>query len=39
MNTNFSKIKICLETSIGIVRTRTLYLGQKALGIEGKAGG
>jgi hypothetical protein len=36
MNTNFSKIKNCLETSVGIIRTRTLDLGRKALGIVGK---
>jgi hypothetical protein len=33
------KNKIRLETSIGIVRTRMLDLGRKALGIVGKTGG
>jgi hypothetical protein len=39
MNTNIQKSKTCLETSIGIVRTTTLDLGSKALGIVGKIGG
>jgi hypothetical protein len=33
------KNKICLETFVGIVRTRTLDLGQNDLGIVGKIGG
>jgi hypothetical protein len=33
------KSKICLETSVGIVRTRTLDLKRKVLGIVGKTCG
>jgi hypothetical protein len=39
MNANFSKIKLCLETSVGIVRTRMLDLGRRALRIVGKIDG
>jgi hypothetical protein len=39
MNTNFQKSKTCLETSVWIVRTKMLDLGQKALEIVGEIGG
>jgi hypothetical protein len=39
MNVNSSKVKLCLETSVGIVRTRMLDPERKALGIVGKIGG
>jgi hypothetical protein len=38
MNTNFQNLKL-FQKLIRIVRTRSLELGRKALGIEGEIGG